>query len=66
MKDNIVGLKTDQDNNVAMLEKLRRESDIIIEMYQQIAKIKFGAYKAYMDAGFTREEALLMAKDGSV
>jgi hypothetical protein len=62
MKDNIVGLETDQNKNLAMLEKLKRESDTLIEMYQQIAKIKYGAYKAFQDAGFTKEEALLMVK----
>ena len=63
MDSNIVGISADKDKNIAMLEKLKRESDTIVEMYQQIAKIKFGAYKAYLEAGFTREEALMMVKD---
>ena len=63
MDSNIVGISTDKDKNIAMLEKLKRESDTIVEMYREIAKIKFGAYKAYLEAGFTREEALMMVKD---
>jgi len=51
MDSNIVGISTDKDKNIAMLEKLKRESDTIVEMYQQIAKIKFGAYKAILKLG---------------
>ena len=63
---NIVGIETDKDKNIAMLEKLKRDSDTLIELYQEVAKIKYAAYKAYMDAGFSKEEALLMVRGDSV
>lgn len=56
----IVGIESEHDKNLAAVEKLKREADTIIELYQQIAKIKYGAYKAFIDAGFTKEEALVM------
>jgi hypothetical protein len=64
--NNVVGLETDKDKNLAMLEKLKRESDTIIELYQEVAKIKFGAFKAYVDAGFSREEALILTRGDSI
>ena len=63
---NIVGIETDKDKNIAMLEKLKRDSDTLIELYQEVAKIKYAAYRAYMDAGFSKEEAMLMVRGESV
>jgi hypothetical protein len=63
---NVVGIETDKDKNIAMLEKLKRDSDTLIELYQEVAKIKYAAYRAYMNAGFSKEEAMLMVRGESV
>jgi hypothetical protein len=64
MKDNIVGINTDRNDNIAALEQLKRESQTIQELHIEMAKIKYGLYKGYVDAGFTPEQALTLLISG--
>jgi hypothetical protein len=63
MSDNIVGLNTEKDANVAQLERIRREKPLIIELQKELAEIKYATYKSYVDAGFTEEQALVLLSD---
>lgn len=58
MNDKIVGLNTEKDDNRAQLERIRREKPLLIELQKEVAEIKYATFKAYVDAGFTEEQAL--------
>jgi hypothetical protein len=58
MSDKIVGLNTEKDDNRAQLERIRREKPLLIELQKEVAEIKYATFKAYVDAGFTEEQAL--------
>ena len=61
---NIVEMSTDKDNTLAALEKLKRDSELMKEVYIEMAKMKYALYKGYLDAGFTPEQALTLLISG--
>jgi uncharacterized protein (UPF0128 family) len=60
--DNIYTIVSETEKTKANLEKLRREMPEIIESQKLIAKIRYETFKAYMDAGFTEEQAMNILK----
>lgn len=46
----------------AAIKQSRELFDYKIELWEQIAKEKMAEYNAYMDAGFTAEQALFLVK----
>lgn len=65
MTDKIVGLDTAPDELKGSIEKLRRILPDLIEHTKLVAKVKRAAYAAYIEEGFTPQEALELCK-GSV
>ncbi len=63
MNDNVTAIPIiEQDKNVAMLENLKRNLETIIETNQLIAKIRRASYLAYIEQGFTPEQALQLCR----
>jgi hypothetical protein len=63
MNDNIVGLSTEKDDNIAQLERIRREKPMLIALQREVAEIKYASFRAYVDAGFSVEQALKLLSD---
>jgi hypothetical protein len=57
---NVVDLQTNPEKMKAQIDKLEREMDDLIKMQKLVAKLRYEQYSAFIDAGFSREEALLM------
>jgi hypothetical protein len=61
---NIVEMSQEKDKSLAALEQLKRDSETMKELYREMAKIKYATYKAYVDEGFTPEQALTLLISG--
>lgn len=59
---NVKGLPPAQDAMLGALEAMRRQLPQFIEHAVLMAKVKRAAYLAYVDAGFTAEQALELTK----
>ena len=61
--DKITLLDTGGKNETAAaFEKLKRELPVIVENMVVVAKLKKAAYDAYIEYGFTPEQALELCK----
>ena len=62
-KDNVRPIpNVEQDNQRANLEAMRRNLPLLLETLPMIAQLRKAAYDAYLEAGFSEEQALKLAK----
>jgi hypothetical protein len=52
----------EKDKLIAQMENLKRNMPTLIEMQGHLAKIKYASFVAYVDAGFTADQALQLTK----
>ena len=57
---NVVDIQTNPEKMKAQIDKLEREMGDLIKMQKLVAKLRYEQYSAFIDEGFSREEALLM------
>jgi hypothetical protein len=62
-KDNVRPLpNVEQDSQRANLEAMRRNLPLLLETLPMFAQLRKAAYDAYLEAGFSEEQALKLAK----
>ena len=59
-------IKTNKDDMVAALEKVKRELPVMIQMASITAQIRKAHFDAHVKIGFTEEQALELCKSTSL
>ncbi len=65
MDNKVVGLPSGKDEMKAAIAQLKRNLPELVEHAKLIAEVKRAAYLAYVEQGFTEEQALELTK-GSI
>ena len=60
--DNLHMLQTEADHLRAYAEQMKRELRTLLDIAQDIAKTRRAYYDAYVEAGFTEAQALILCQ----
>jgi len=60
--DNLRILHTEPDDLLAAIEQIRRMLPLYREMAPDIAQTRYANYRAYVEAGFTEDQALTLCR----